>query len=360
MKPLSLIVIAFSLILFSNCSSEDDATQTLDPPPTESIYFPSISSEIWDTKSLSDLEWNDTNLQPLLDFLEEKNTKGFIILHNGKIVVESYMNGHTETSPWYWASAGKTLTTTTTGIAQDQGLININNKVSDYIGTGWTSIPLEKENLITCKSLLSMTSGLDDSLGDGISAENLQYISDAGERWAYHGVFLKLQDVVSNASNQTWTSYFNINLKDRIGMSGSWIPFGNTNVYWSTTRSMARFGLLTSANGKWEDTQIVSENFLNQATNTSQSINQAYGYLWWLNGKLSYHLPQSQVEFSGELIPNAPEDMYCALGKNDQKIYIVPSKDLVIIRMGESANETNFALSSFDNDLWEKINLVID
>jgi CubicO group peptidase (beta-lactamase class C family) len=123
---------------------------------------------------------------------------------------------------------------------------------------------------------------------------------------------------------------------------------------------MARFGLLSSNNGKWEDTQIISENFLNQATNTSQTINEAYGYLWWLNGKSSYHLPQSQLEIQGELIPNAPNDMYCALGRDDQKIYIVPSKKLVIIRMGDAAENINFALSSFDNDLWEKINLVID
>ena len=50
--------------------------------------------------------------------------------------------------------------------------------------------------------------------------------------------------------------------------------------------------------------------------------------------------------------------MYCALGKNDQKIYIVPSKDLVIIRMGQAADDDTFGLSTFDNDLWEKINLV--
>ena len=53
-------------------------------------------------------------------------------------------------------------------------------------------------------------------------------------------------------------------------------------------------------------TQIISESFLNEATNTSQNINDAYGYLWWLNGKESFHLPQSQLEFNGQLIPNAP------------------------------------------------------
>ena len=46
--------------------------------------------------------------------------------------------------------------------------------------------------------------------------------------------------------------------------------------------------------------------------------------------------------------------------KNDQKIYVVPSKDLVIVRMGEAADDSNFGLSTFDNDLWAKINLVIN
>jgi CubicO group peptidase (beta-lactamase class C family) len=123
---------------------------------------------------------------------------------------------------------------------------------------------------------------------------------------------------------------------------------------------MARFGLLVYSKGKWDNTQIVSEAFLNEASNTSQNINQAYGYLWWLNGKSSFHLPQSQLEFPGTLIPNAPSDMYAALGKNDQKIYIVPSKKLVVIRMGDAADGENFALSSFDNDLWGKINALTD
>jgi CubicO group peptidase (beta-lactamase class C family) len=352
----SYLLYAVLLIFLTSCSSSDTPTDT-DPTP-EATYFPPINSETWETVSPSDLGWNQSQLQPLLDYLALKNTKGFIILHNGKIVVESYMNGHSSTSPWYWASAGKTLTTTVSGIAQDEGLININSKVSDYLGTGWTSAPLAKENLITCKNLLSMNSGLDDTLGDDVSPANLQYVADAGTRWAYHNVYVKMQDVVAQTSNQTWSTYFNTKLRDRIGMSGSWIPVGDLSVYWSNTRSMARFGLMIYAKGKWENTQIVPEAFLNEATNTSQSINLAYGYLWWLNGKSTFHLPQTQFEFSGSLIPNAPNDMYAALGKNDQKIYVVPSKKLVVIRMGDVANPENptFGLSGFDDELWQKIN----
>ena len=273
--------------------------------------------------------------------------------------MENYFNGHSATKGWYWASAGKTLTATVTGIAEQEGYININNKVSDYIGTGWTSLPLDKENLITNKHLLNMTSGLDDTTDD-VTSSKLIYKADAGTRWAYHNVYVKLQDVVAQATKQTWSTYFNTKLRDKIGMEGSWFQVDNNSVYYSTTRSMARFGLLIANKGKWENTQVLNENYWSAATNTSQNINLGYGYLWWLNGKSSYHLPQSQLQIPGSIIPSAPNDMYMALGKNDQKIYIVPSKKIVIIRMGDAADGSNFALSDFDDALWQKINALYE
>lgn len=349
----------FSVFILSFGCSNSDTSPEDSPQAEEPMYFPpNDGSNTWETKSIASLGWNQTAVQPLLDFLEEKNSKSFIILVNGRIVMENYFNGHSASSPWYWASAGKTLTSTITGIAQDEGLLNINNKVSDYIGIGWTSAPIAKENLITCKNLLSMNSGLDDSLGDNVSPDNLQYIADAGNRWAYHNVYVKLQDVVAAASNQSWSTYFNTKLRDKIGMTGTWNPNGGLSVYYSNTKSMARFGLLSLNRGKWNGTTIVNETYFNQASTTSQNINQAYGYLWWLNGKSTFHLPQTQFEFNGTLIPNAPSDMFAALGKNDQKIYVIPSKKMVVIRMGEVGNPENpaFALSGFDNELWEKIN----
>jgi CubicO group peptidase (beta-lactamase class C family) len=351
------IQLLLALIFFINCSS-DDTTEVL----SESMYFPPITSSEWETKTMESLEWNQNEVPTLLDYLEEKNTKGFIILVNGRIVMENYFNDHNANLPWYWASAGKTLTTATIGIAQEEGILNINNKVSDYLGTGWTVAPLNKENLITNKHLLTMTSGLDDTLGDDVSPENLQFVADAGSRWAYHNVYVKLQDVVAQASNQSWSTYFNSRLRDRIGMSGNWVQNGGLSVYWSNTRSMARFGLLMLNKGKWETELIVPESYLSNAFSTSQNINKAYGYLWWLNGKESYKLPQTQFQFTGSLISNGPEDMICALGKNDQKIYIIPSKKMVIIRLGNVANPENptFGLSGFDNELWAKINAVIN
>jgi CubicO group peptidase (beta-lactamase class C family) len=203
-----------------------------------------------------------------------------------------------------------------------------------------------------------MTSGLDDAAyGDAVDPASLVYKADAGTRWAYHNVYVKLQDVIAQVSGQTWSNYFNAKLRDKIGMDGFWFTSGNDIVFSSTTRSMARFGLLMYNKGKWGDNMIVNENYFTAATNTSQQINLGYGYLWWLNGKDSYHLPGLQTQFAGSLIPTAPSDMFMALGKNDQKIYVVPSKKMVVIRMGDVSDPANptFALSGFDAELWTKI-----
>lgn len=356
MKPFTFFLLL--LLSISSCSKNDDVVQ---PTPIESMYFPSNTSSTWETKPLSSLGWNLTAVQPLKDFLIQKHTKSFMILVNGRIVMEEYFNGHTANDTWEWNSAGKTLVATTTGIAQQEGLLNINNKASDYLGTEWTSMPLPKENLITVRHLLTMTSGNDDTK-QYVIKPNLTYVADAGTRWAYSNIFQKLTDVVANASNKSFETYFNEKLKNKIGMDGFW-NFGTIfTIYHSTTKSMARFGLLALNNGKWENEQIINESFFNECITTSQNINPYYGYLWWLNGKSSFMIPGEQTVYQGSLVPNAPVDMYAAMGANDQRIYVIPSKKMVIIRMGDASDPANpnFAVSGFDNALWEKINAVVN
>ena len=355
-----IIYFLLVVLVFTNCSDNNNSGSDVN---YNIMYFPPTNgTDTWETQSISSLGWNQNAVQPLLDYLLLKNTKSFMILVNGRIVMENYFNGHTATTLWRWNSAGKTLTSTVTGIAEQEGFINTNNKVSDYLGTGWTSAPLAKENLITCKNLLRMNSGLDDTLGDDVVPSNLQYVADAGTRWAYHNVYVKLQDVVVQATGQTWNNYFNTKLRDKIGMSSTGVWFNGTGanlglrIYFSNTRSMARFGLLALNNGNWNGQQIINSGFLNQATTTSQNINLAYGYLWWLNGKASYRLPQTQLQFNGSLIASGANDMYMALVKDDQKIYVIPSKKMVVIRMGDAADSANLALSTFDEVLWQKIN----
>jgi CubicO group peptidase (beta-lactamase class C family) len=284
-----------------------------------------------------------------------------MILVNGRIVMEEYFNGHNATTTWPWNSAGKTLVSTATGIAQQEGLLNINTRASQYLGAGWTVAPLAKESLITVRHLLTMTSGLNDS-SELVIRPNLKYMADAGTRWSYHNVFQKLMDVVAAASNQNYEDYFNAKLKNKLGMDGFWNYGLIFTVYHSNTRSMARFGLMALNNGKWNNEQIINQAFFNEAINTSQSINPSYGYLWWLNGKSGAMIPGGQTYYPGTLIPNAPADMYAAMGAEDQRIYVIPSKKMVVIRMGDASDPQNpsFAVSGFDNELWGKINAVIN
>ena len=353
----SIIIFLFLTVLFSCKKSENPITPVT---PVESMYYPPLSGTAWETKPISSLGWKQDSIQPLKDYLVQKNTKSFMIIQNGRIVMEEYFGGHTSTANWEWNSAGKTLVSATIGIAQQESIVNINNKVSNYLGTGWTSMPLAKENMISVKNLLTMTSGNDDTK-QLVTKANLTYVADAGTRWAYSNIFQRLINVVDSTSKMSFETYFNAKVKNKIGMDGYWNFGAIYTIYNSTTRSMARFGLLALNKGKWENDQIINEAFFNESINTSQSINPSYGYLWWLNGKTTYMVPNSQTVYPTALISNAPADMYSAMGAKDNRIYVIPSKKMVVIRMGNASDPANpnFALSGFDNELWEKINAVI-
>jgi len=359
----AILIFGFFLFLLASCSKNNEPMPN-PPIVPETTYFPPVGSSDWQTTTPASLGWNETQLNDLYTYLQSKGTKAFIILKNGKIVSEKYFGSFTVDSNWYWASAGKTMTAFLVGIAQKEGILNINNKSSQYLGTGWTSLPLAKEDLITVRHQLTMTTGLDDNVqpdNDCATPACLVYKADAGTRWAYHnGPYTILDKVVENASGTTYNNYFQQKIRNPIGMNGLWLKTGYNNVFYSSARSMARFGLLLMNKGKWDQTTIMNDtNYLNAQINTSQNLNPSYGYLTWLNGKTNYMLPTLQTVFPGMLVPNAPAEMYSALGKNDQKIYVVPSQKLVVIRMGESAGNVMLAVSSFDNEMWGKLKGVI-
>ncbi len=339
------VIIVFCFCLFSKSS----ISQT---------YFPPNNSTVWDTISYLNLNWCQNKIDSLYSFLETNNTKSFILLKNGKIVLEQYFNGHSDTSNWYWASAGKTITSFLVGMAQEEGYLEITDTTSNYLGNGWTSCNLIQEKKITIWNQLTMTTGLDDSLSfDCTNDTCLVYLSDPGTRWAYHNApYTLLRPVIENATGQGINLYNYQKLLSPIGMNGIFMYSGFNNIFNSTTRSMARFGLLILNNGNWDGNQIMSDtNYFNQMLNSSQMLNKSYGYLWWLNGKSSSMLPGSQFVFNSDITPNAPDDLVSALGKNGQIINVVPSENLVWIRMGE-APDSSLVPRNFNIAIWNYIN----
>ncbi len=353
MKPFFSILLLL-LVFFSGCSQADETTETTLTVP----YFPPINSEVWETISPESLNWNTAFLPELKNYLDEKHTDAFIILKNGRIVVEYYFNGFTSATPHAWNSAGKALTSVVTGIAEQNGYLKLDDSTTEYLGPGWTVMTPEQEAAITIRHQLTMTSGGDYNVPDTACTdpECLQYLNDAGTFWFYHNAFYSLlQPVLDAATPNGFDTYFEEKLKNPIGMTGAWLQFGYQRVFLSNARSMARFAILNLNRGKWDGTQLLNENYFQAMTNTSQQLNKSYGYLWWLNGKESFRLPQSTLEFQGKLIPNAPDDLIAALGKDDQKLYIVPSQNLIVIRMGDDAGNSVPGPSGFDNELWGKL-----
>lgn len=266
------ILLCFISIILTTACKKQQSTSSQE----NSLYFPPASAN-WETVSPLSLGWNETELNNLYAYLQQKGTKGFIILKNGRIAAEKYFGTFTADSNWYWASAGKTLTAFLVGIAQQEGKLNITHKTALYLGAGWTSLPPAKENLITIRHQLTMTTGLDDGAGnaDCTLPACLQYKADAATRWAYHNApYTLLENVVENAANTSYNNYFQQKIRDRIGMNGLWIRQGYNNVYFSTPRSMARFGLLLLNKGVWNGTPVLQDaGYFNAQVNTSQDLN---------------------------------------------------------------------------------------
>ncbi|RJP67952.1 MAG: hypothetical protein C4532_13805, partial [Candidatus Abyssobacteria bacterium SURF_17] len=99
---------------------------------------------------------------------------------------------------------------------------------------------------------------------------------------------------------------------------------GNTLTYMgvvASAREFAKFGYLYLRGGVWEGQQILSADWVSESTQPSQIMNPFYGYLWWLNT-------------AGATWPNVPEDAFAAMGMNEKRIYVVPSLDIVAVRLG--------------------------
>ncbi len=276
-------------LLVAGACTQNSPTTT-DPQPT-GAYFPPANTTDWATTTPESLGWTVAQIQPLYDYLQSTNSRAFLVLKDGKIVLEKYFGQniantgpYNQSSLWYWASAGKTLTGFMVGKAQEEKLLSIDQKTTTYLGAGWTSLPAAKENLITIRHQLTMTTGLDDGVAnyDNTSPVNLVYKADAGTRWAYHNApYTLLEKVVSKAVNQPFDDYFNAKLKNKIGMDGQWGWSDDNHVYFSTARSMARFGLLMANKAIWNGQPILNDAaFVTASTTPSQSLNNSYGYLW--------------------------------------------------------------------------------
>lgn len=283
------------------------------------------------------------------EFLQQKNSSSFIIFRNGRIVHEKYFNGSKASDMHKIFSAGKSVTAVLVFQAAEKKLLNLSDPVSKYL-PGWAKCNRKQEKRITIEHVLTMTSGLND---------RRRYVTEPGREWRYNtGTYHVLHDLLPRVTGKSMQQ-----------LSDEWLfktmkcekEFKFVKHTWeATARGLQKFGQLMLNQGLWKRKRLISAASFAKMTSTSQRLNLSYGYLWWLNGKLSGIAINKN--FVGSLVPAAPADMFCALGKDDQKIYVIPSLSAVVVRQGDSAdtNRSELTVSSFDNELWIKLMGILD
>lgn len=359
-----------ALALCAAACSSDVSTSPVSPPvvpvtptpPVVTRYFPSATGDEWETISPAAAGWDTTALRTALDWAGTQQSTAVIVLWRGRIAAERYWNGWTPGKDSLIASAGKSVASVLIGIQQAQGKLRVDAPASTLLGTGWSRSP-GSEARITVRHLLSMTSGLDDSL---------RFVLEPGARFYYNNPAYYQTFELLTRSAALPLSTANVNalsrslLFDRIGMrSANWRLNFDTGepgfVLWCNTRDMARFGLLALNNGVWNGTNVLGDtSYARTMLASSSTSNPSYGYLWWLNGQTQYRTPGPYLlpSVNGALIPSAPRDLAAALGKGDKKIYVIPSLELVVVRQGPEADAAGgnpLAISAFDEQLWARL-----
>jgi len=326
------------------------------------LYFP--EDYYWEKVEPSSAGWDPDGLNEVLRFAEQNRSTGLVILHRGRMMCEWYWRlKNTEGSRYEMglkgydsedspiedvASIQKSFVAVMACIAREKGLLDFEDVVSKYLGEGWTKATREQEQQIKVKHLLSMSSGLNLSLA---------YETEPGEKWFYNTIaYAKVFQVIGIAADEDPHVLTRTWLTKPLGMANTrwaerpWakdVPDGAAGIGLATTaRELARFGLMVLAGGKWKDQQIVDSALLSEALQTSQQVNLSYGYLWWLN-----------CNAERPVAKDAPPDMVVGLGAGQRKLYVVPSLDLIVTRLGDRPDATPVGedFSYFNDGLWSRI-----
>lgn len=283
------------------------------------------------------------------DYSSQNRGVSVLVMKGDKVVFEDYQNGHMADEPWPLFSGTKSFSGVMCAAAIEDKLISgFDEKVSDTI-TEWKSDP--RKSKITIRQLLSLTSGLDAGQIGRVPAyaEAIKSTAsyDPGTHFEYGPVpfqtFGELMTRKLKPKNETVLAYLHRRILDPIGLNvGFWrmengqplLPQG-ANL---TAREWVKFGLFMKNGGKWNGKQIVSKKLLDELVIGSKE-NPAYGISFWLNhpgkdprGKPTNIGPGSEIGASG--ITDGAADLYMAAGAGNQRLYIIPSMDMVIVRQG--------------------------
>jgi CubicO group peptidase (beta-lactamase class C family) len=317
-----------------------------------------VPGATWETATPAAVGLDGAKLDELAAKAEVGKSHCFAVVRHGKLAVDRYFAGTGPESAQDVFSMTKSVTSTLIGIAQDDGDLKISDRASKWI-TEWRGTPSED---VTIRDLLSNDSGREWSLAiDYVQllgaadrtafAVGLKQGSPPGTVWAYNNSAIQtLQRVLQGATGQDPVAFAQKRLFGPLRMTHTKMTrdrAGNAQMFEgvdTTCQDMARFGLLMLHHGAWGNTQIVSSAWVKEATGrSSQKLNAAYGYLWWVNRRgviagataaISISAATDPTTRRTRLEPGAPDDMFWALGLGNQVVQVDPGSDTVVVRLG--------------------------
>lgn len=283
-----------------------------------------------------------------------QNTRAFVILHGGRIVAERFAEGFGPHTPQLSWSQGKSIAAALAGIMVREGALTLDDPAPVR---AWHERPDDPRAAIRLRDLLHMSSGLDflnlgldDRRSYTAANEHFRiYMDQVGDVCRHatdqpmdlppDSVFryrnsdpLTVTCVVRRlveARGEDWLSFPRRALFDRIGIRDAVLEtdlVGTpiiTGYDFMSAYDWARFGLLHLRDGVWEGERILPEGWVDfVSTPTASDANHDYGGLWWVN--------------AGERFPSLPRDAYTAAGFMGQNTMVIPSLDLVVVRLGPS------------------------
>ncbi|MEO5647667.1 MAG: serine hydrolase [Chitinophagaceae bacterium] len=275
-------------------------------------------------------------------------TRAVIIIHDGKMLIEKYATGFNENNRLIGWSIAKSITSAMIGILVNEGKLNVNDLAPV---PAWKD-EKDKRHYIKIEHLLQQTSGLDFVEKYGRPSEVITMLFSKGDmakfaasrplksapgmRFNYtSGNTNILQGIIRQTVGEgSYHSFPYTALFQKIGMSSAILEtdaagnFVGSSYLYATPRDFARFGLLYLNDGVWNGERILPEGWVKQSCIPAEAEPQKqYGYQFWLNG-FDVKNPSKRI-FSG-----VPDDMFYADGYGGQRIFIIPSKKLVVVRMG--------------------------
>lgn len=282
--------------------------------------------------------------------LTDKKTRAIVVLHNGKLVGEKYAQGHTKDTRMLGWSISKSITSSLIGLLVKDGKINVHDK---NLFTEWADDPRRE---ITIENLLRMESGLEweedytkvssatemlfrtDDVFDIAMSSTLN--SKPGDVFYYSsGTTNLLSGIIKSKfeSNEAYFDYLQQRLFNKIGMRGAFMETDEKGTYigssytYATPREWARYGQLYLQNGLWNGTQLFPEGWVAYTRTPGAASQGIYGAQWRLNN--------DHKEYK-----DAPTDLFSANGYQGQRIFVIPSLGLVIVRLGFNSDYGHNAL----------------